>query len=132
MSTSHLVQVMTRKLVPFVMLFGLYLIYYGHISPGGGFQGGAVLASAIILTGMTLPRNEKTRASQLHSLRVVEISLFLVFLCIGAAGILLGQSFLSNIFPNPLGVIVLNIIIGIKVGAGMGIVCLLLIGESSL
>ncbi|RLE12077.1 hypothetical protein DRI96_05140, partial [Candidatus Aerophobetes bacterium] len=42
----------SRKLVPYILIFGLYLISYGHLSPGGGFQGGVVLASGIILLAL--------------------------------------------------------------------------------
>jgi multicomponent Na+:H+ antiporter subunit B len=39
-----------RLFIPFILLFALYVIAHGHYSPGGGFQGGAILAAAIILT----------------------------------------------------------------------------------
>jgi multicomponent Na+:H+ antiporter subunit B len=38
---------------PFIMLFGLYVIFHGHYSPGGGFQGGTVLAAALLLIRLT-------------------------------------------------------------------------------
>ena len=38
-----------RVLVPFVLLFAVYVVAHGHDSPGGGFQGGAILAAAVIL-----------------------------------------------------------------------------------
>ena len=37
---------------PFIMLFGLYVIFHGHYSPGGGFQGGTLLAAALLLIRM--------------------------------------------------------------------------------
>jgi len=46
---SLIIQTSVRILVPFIQLFGLYVIVHGHYSPGGGFQGGVVLGSAIIL-----------------------------------------------------------------------------------
>ena len=47
MKQSTIVDLVSRKLVPFILLFGLYLISFGHLSPGGGFQGGAVLSSGV-------------------------------------------------------------------------------------
>ena len=38
-----------RALAPFIMMFGLYVIFHGHYSPGGGFQGGALLAASVLL-----------------------------------------------------------------------------------
>ncbi len=34
---------------PFIMLFGLYVVFHGHYSPGGGFQGGTLMAAALLL-----------------------------------------------------------------------------------
>ncbi|HMS17523.1 MAG TPA: MnhB domain-containing protein, partial [Planctomycetota bacterium] len=38
-----------RLVSPYIMLFGLYVIAHGHYSPGGGFQGGALLAASVLL-----------------------------------------------------------------------------------
>jgi multicomponent Na+:H+ antiporter subunit B len=43
-------------MVPFILLFALYVLFFGHHSPGGGFQAGAIMASAVILLRMTLGR----------------------------------------------------------------------------
>ncbi len=39
----------SRLLSPYIMLFGLYVIFHGHYSPGGGFQGGTLLAASLLL-----------------------------------------------------------------------------------
>lgn len=39
-------------LIPFVLVFGLYVIWHGEAGPGGGFQGGVIVASAFILHGL--------------------------------------------------------------------------------
>ena len=49
---SPIVKIFTRKLFPFILLYGCYLISHGHLSPGGGFQGGVIFGSAIILLGL--------------------------------------------------------------------------------
>jgi multicomponent Na+:H+ antiporter subunit B len=43
-------------LVPFIFMFALYILFFGHYSPGGGFQAGAIMASGVILLRMTLGR----------------------------------------------------------------------------
>ncbi len=48
-SGSPIVVLSSRLLVPFIQLFALYVIFHGHYSPGGGFQGGTMLAASIIL-----------------------------------------------------------------------------------
>lgn len=44
-----ILQTVARVLVPVIMIFGLYVILNGHISPGGGFSGGAVIGAGLIL-----------------------------------------------------------------------------------
>jgi len=39
---------------PFIMLFGLYIVFHGHYSPGGGFQGGTMLAASVIILRLAL------------------------------------------------------------------------------
>ncbi len=44
-----ILNVAQRVLIPFVILFGIYIIFHGHLTPGGGFTGGTVIAAAFIL-----------------------------------------------------------------------------------
>lgn len=44
-----IIQNVVRIIVPFILVFGAYVTVYGHISPGGGFAGGTILAAALIL-----------------------------------------------------------------------------------
>lgn len=46
---SPIVLLGSRLLSPYIMMFGLYVIFHGHYSPGGGFQGGTLLAASVIL-----------------------------------------------------------------------------------
>lgn len=48
-SDSPIILIVSRILAPYIMLFGFYVIFHGHYSPGGGFQGGAIIAASIIL-----------------------------------------------------------------------------------
>jgi multicomponent Na+:H+ antiporter subunit B len=47
--------------VPFVLMFGVYVIAHGHYGPGGGFAGGVILAVAVIIVRMIAPRNLSER-----------------------------------------------------------------------
>lgn len=47
-----IVETAIRLMVPFIQLYGLYVIVHGHYSPGGGFQGGVVLGASVILLGL--------------------------------------------------------------------------------
>lgn len=48
-SPSPIILYGTRFLSPYIMVFGFYVIFHGHYSPGGGFQGGTLLAASLLL-----------------------------------------------------------------------------------
>ena len=118
---------MAQKLFPFIMLFGFYLISHGHLSPGGGFQGGVVLGTAIILLALSHNIEQTEKKFKSRWLNMLEKLGILTLIFLGFLGILLGYSFLSNFLP--LGksgqiasgglMLLFNIAIGIKVAAGI-------------
>jgi len=128
---SEIVTIVSRKLVPYILLFGLYLISFGHLSPGGGFQGGVVLASGVILLYLSkgIASTQKTFTEE--KLSLAEAGMFFFFLLMGIGGVIAGKLFLENFLP--LGkagkvpsagfIFFLNLIIGIKVGAGISLIC---------
>ncbi len=112
----------TQLLVPLILLLGAYVFINGHLTPGGGFQGGAILASAMLLVLLTTPL-----ASFSHRLiSAVESTSGLVFVGLGVLGMVWAGGFLDNrILPTgTLGELfsagaipVIYSFIGLKVGA---------------
>ena len=118
--TSRIIKTVTRALFPFILLFGSYIIIFGHLSPGGGFQGGVILAMAIILAIVVYGHNRFQRfVPYLMFLEIIGIFLFIL---IGISGIASGKQFLVNLGTIPL----LNIIIGLKVFSGLVLMYLFL------
>lgn len=54
---SIIVDVVTRIMVPIIQIFAFYVIFHGHYSPGGGFQGGALLAGSVLLQRVVFGRD---------------------------------------------------------------------------
>jgi multicomponent Na+:H+ antiporter subunit B len=54
LTDSIVIEGITRLMIPVIQLFACYVIFHGHYSPGGGFQGGALLASSFILERLVL------------------------------------------------------------------------------
>jgi multicomponent Na+:H+ antiporter subunit B len=111
-----------RVLVPGTMLFGAYIIINGHLTPGGGFQGGAVIASGFILMLLAFPEANLSH----RTITWVESVSGFSFVIIGLLGILLAGGFLDNTLLGmgkfgslfSAGAIpVIYIFIGLKVGA---------------
>ncbi len=90
-----IIRMATRFLVPVTQLFAMYVIAHGHHSPGGGFQGGVILAATFIL--MTLAFDLKTilgRFSEKMTLIWANVGLF-IYAGIGVLCVLLGSRFLE-------------------------------------
>jgi multicomponent Na+:H+ antiporter subunit B len=119
--TSRIVKIVSRELTPFIFLFGIYIMIYGHLSPGGGFQGGVVLAMGAILV-MVIYGGEKMLKYVPH-LAFIEIFGVFLFVLFGLLSIFYGKQFYSNLGP----IWILNIIIGLKVFVGLVILYLLFI-----
>jgi multicomponent Na+:H+ antiporter subunit B len=51
---NPIVEGVSRFLVPFIQIFALYVITHGHYGPGGGFQGGVILAASMMLLRLSL------------------------------------------------------------------------------
>ena len=113
-----------RFLFPLILLFGIYVFVHGHLTPGGGFQGGAVVASALLLVILGC------RGRRVHeeTLSVTESLSGLVFVVVGLIGLAVGGAFLLDFLPSgsPYLVFSAGIIpiiysaIGFKVGAELG------------
>jgi len=108
-------------LFPLIMLFGAYVFLHGHLTPGGGFQGGAVVASAFLLIYLG---SRETRVSRVRRTAVESLS-GLAFVAVGLLGLSAGGAFLANVLPkgtlNTLvsaGIIpLIYVAVGFKVGA---------------
>jgi multicomponent Na+:H+ antiporter subunit B len=121
---SVLVRTIIRSLLPIVLIFGLYIISYGHLTPGGGFQGGIILVGAVMTFYLAYGYNILLRFGE-EELELIEAGAILFFLLLGLLG-LFGRGFLDNLLrggiPGSLfsgGFIpILNITVGLKVAAG--------------
>lgn len=112
----------SRFLAPLIMLLGVYIFVNGHLTPGGGFQGGAVIASGMLLLLLADPFKQFSHGliSTLESLSG------LLYVAIGLLGLFLAGGFLDNRFlpTGELGALasagaipLIYSLIGLKVGA---------------
>jgi len=123
-----------RLLFPLILIFGTYIFIHGHLTPGGGFQGGAIIASGFLLIYLGC---RERRISRIAS-NLAESLGGLVFVIMGLFGLVLGGYFLLNFLPkgtaNTLfsaGIIpIIYIAIGFKVGSELASIIDNLIEES--
>ena len=114
--TSTIVQTTSRVILPFIILFGIYIIVFGHVSPGGGFQGGMILAGAAML--IIIAHGFEKPARFMLYLESMESGGVLLFIFIGSISLLLWLPYLADLGIIPL----LNIIVAIKVFAGVTLI----------
>jgi len=119
----HLIpQVVGRLLIPFIILFGLYVQFHGEYGPGGGFQAGAIIATGVILYSLLEGETAALRAipqSVLLGLVVVGTQLYIA---VGVACLLMGGNFLEYsvlssdpVFGQQIGIILIELGVGMAV-----------------
>lgn len=121
-----------------IFLFGIYIVITGHLTPGGGFAGGVILASSYVLLMLAFGRAYVEKSLPLPVASKLDCTGALLFALIAILGLVLGGSFFVNfLFQKYLpgealelisaGTIPLsNIAIGLKVGASLFLVVLVL------
>lgn len=122
MKNSKILIYVVRFLYPFILLFGCYIIINGDLSPGGGFQGGAVLATAFLIINFI----NTEKITNLDRVVKFEKYLFIIMLMVASISFFTRGQLFTNfivsddyIYLKRIFLLLLNIIIGIKVAAGL-------------
>ncbi len=113
---------LARIVYPIILLFGIYIILNGHLAPGGGFQGGSVIASAILIL-YYIDLNKKTSINLILN---IEKIIYIGFLLIAFISFFTRDSLFTNFIPlqqdpeiRALFLVLLNVLIGSKVAIGL-------------
>ena len=120
-SASSIVTSGSKLLFPAIVLLGAYVFIHGHLSPGGGFQGGVIIATGFLLMLLSYENYSVSH----KGLSIVESLAGITFAGIGLLGFMNGGTFLQNFLPTGVlndlfsgGVIpIIYIAVGFKVAA---------------
>lgn len=125
------------SILPFALVFGLYVILFGTISPGGGFQGGVIVAVSALLIYLGYGYNDASKALSLNVLRVNESVGAVIYVILGVIGVAFSANFATNIIYN-LGqtgdiisagtITFMSYSVGYKVMTGVGLLLMLMLG----
>lgn len=96
MKMTKIVRTSADLLFPFCLVFGLYVVIHGHLTPGGGFQGGAVMATGTALLLVARSYDDITGRIRKTALKVCEATGLMLFLLAGLSGIFKGLPFMAN------------------------------------
>ncbi len=91
----RVLQIVTKLLTPFVLLFALYVQFHGDYGPGGGFQAGVIFAAAFIIHGLIFGVDKTRLVLSPGVIRVLMAFGVLLYALTGVAGMLLGGNFLD-------------------------------------
>ncbi|MFH5881116.1 hydrogen gas-evolving membrane-bound hydrogenase subunit E [Liberiplasma polymorphum] len=119
--TPDLFVTFSRLVYPLMLAFGFYVIINGHLSPGGGFQGGAIVATAILI----LYYIDSEKETDIGMIVTIEKFLYIGILLFASLSIFTRGEFFTNPFTSPstdvkaIYLVVLNIMVGFKVALGL-------------
>ena len=115
--SEELIAIVTGLMYPFITLFAVYVIANGHDSPGGGFQGGAIMAALFLARFIVVHVDDLN----MHLVHLIEKLLFTLLLLVPAAFVFAGLQARWPILQVPY-LMFMNGLIGLKVAFGLTIV----------
>ena len=126
---SPILDAACRILVPFIVLFAVYVVIHGHDSPGGGFQGGTILAAAIILIQMIRGQNIPWALDR-HGALLLACCGVGLFAGIGFLSLFFAGHYLDyGVLPLPLKAAKVRFMgtLGIEIGVALGVTGVLIL-----
>ena len=131
MKQDPVLRVTTKYIVPPIILFGLYVLFHGEYSPGGGFQAGVIVASAFTLYGVVFGVDIVEQVAPPRLLAALACVGVLVYAGVGILTLLFGGNFLDyatladdDLTGQRLGIMLVEVGVGITVASVMIIIFL--------
>ena len=90
-----ILRVVAKLLIPFILMFALYVQFHGDFGPGGGFQAGAILAAAVIFYALIFGLEDTRKVLPEPLVESMMAAGVLIYIGVGVAGLLLGGNFLD-------------------------------------
>ena len=148
---SKIVRTITSLSFPLALIYGLYVIAHGHLTPGGGFQGGAVVASALAMILVAFGSSWIMKRIKEKTLSLFESTGAVLFILLAFLGLFFGAVFFNNFLVgstylfgtipipgstladvNTAGVLpLMNFAVGLKVIVGLFAIVLVMAHASS-
>ena len=130
MHEQHLIlRIVSKILIPFILLFALYVQFHGDFGPGGGFQAGVIFAAAIMLYAMLFGMSTARRVINQSVIQLLAATGVLLYGSVGLVSLLNGKNFLdySVLSADPvagqhLGILLIELGVGITVASVMLII----------
>ena len=128
-NNSLIIRVASRFMVPFIQLFGLYVVAHGHYSPGGGFQGGVILGASLILLAMAYDMKFVQNLLSIKKMIIYAALGVLIFAGWGVVPVFLGSNFLdysawAQLLPGTDGIMARShSMLAVEIGVALTVMC---------
>ena len=123
--------------LPFALVYLFYIIFHGHLSPGGGFQGGVLMVGAVVLLYLGHGYKTTTQALSLHFMHGTEGFASIMYIAFAMIGVAYAGNFCYNALSQSgnIGdlwssgtIFLMNTAVGVKVLTGVGVLGLSMVG----
>ena len=94
-SREVIIKIVSKKLIPLILLFALYVQFHGDFGPGGGFQAGAIFSAGFILYSLVFGFDKLVSAVSPRVLELISVSGVLLYIGVGLLCMVLGGEFLN-------------------------------------
>ena len=126
MNNHSILRVVSKFMIPFILLFALYVQFHGDFGPGGGFQAGVIFAAAFILYGLIYGVEKARKVLPATATRILLALGVLLYAGTGLFGIFKGGNFLdfnvlaaTTVGGQHLGILLVEFGVGVTVAATM-------------
>ena len=128
------------SLIPLMLVYIAYIILHGHLSPGGGFQGGVLIVAVVTFLYLGHDYQTTARALSANLLHGTEGFASIMYVALAMLGVCVGGVFCENILytHGAIGdlyssgtIFWMNLTVGVKVFTGVGSIALLMLGLSN-
>lgn len=123
---STVVRFIVRVLAPFIALFAIYVILNGHVTPGGGFQGGTIIGALVIALSLVMSREDADALLPRKAEHILQAAAPIAFFTVGLAGLLIWGEYLYFPRDEALRWAATLMLIIIEIGIGVGGACVLI------
>jgi len=137
MKHNLILRVVSKVLIPLIMVFALYVQFHGDFGPGGGFQAGVIMSAAVILYAIVFGLDAAEQIISPTLLRVIASLGVLLYAGVGIATILLDGNYLeytvlasTQVGGQHLGILLVELGVGMTVLSVMLIIFFAFAGRS--
>lgn len=119
-AVSPVVAFIIRLTAPFIALFGAFVIFKGHVSPGGGFQGGVILGSLLMLLSVVMARDTRTPLVPVVAAPWLQAAAPLTFAVVAMLGLALAGTLFGFPATPEMALVRELMMIALELGIGIG------------